>query len=653
MIRLFAIALGVGGLALRLSGACAGCETQFLRPVNGSDFSVHEGYSWSQGEAETNKIDLLIAFDRSAVRWLDSVQGGLPREYAVSAVDALNAAISNTGLDAYFTFRLAGVHELPVDLSDVSFLTIVKRASRMFNMPSANTEELKELRAIRETVAADVVAILVDSSDGDVYGGANPLSSEYVSKSGLKEFADYAYCACAIDAVEDRFTLLHEIGHVCGAGHGSEQKHSPGPALYGYSAAHHFIAGGRYYTSVMGYPNDGYNADISWERLPFFSSPAYTLLLTDPLTGLCVDSGVPTGTDRNDNTRTLRATYPWVANFRVAVPLAGFDDGGGDAVDEFGVDLMHGDAAVSAGQAVTLQRFVETAFSVVPRTSHDSPVTVSVRGLPSGLKYEKKTGMIRGMPKRSGTFDVRIRMKDREKRDVTETFVLRVGDHPDWAVGTFNGYTVVDGVPAAVKLKIYGTSGRVKWSYKVNGKTRRFSLKGFESFVSSDDGIAGLHLPGGIAIRPVAFRDHAGVCSEIGMIEGIGPSGLIQDAWSRKDLTTCRYKKKFTYGMDAANAGIILSGDDYLDLTLSSKGKSKVSGRVSGRRISSSTVTVRLGAGERDLGRAERAEVIVVLPAKKKGAFTGLACKVSVRMTVGDDNRIVETDDIVVSPLSL
>jgi hypothetical protein len=470
-----------------------------------------------------------------------------------------------------------------------------------------------------------------------------------VSKNGLKEFADFAYCACSVKAVEDRFSLLHEIGHIFGAGHGSNQKNEPGPALFQYSSGYHFVAGARYYTTVMGYPQNGYDEDVEWKRLPFFSSPLYTLVARDPVNGFVEDCGIQVGTAKNDNTRTLRNTFPWIANFRVASPCADFDRNEDDAKTEFDVDVIRDDCQIAAGDVISLQRFVGEKFMVVRRTSHDSPVTVKVSGLPSGLKFQKKTGVIVGMPKRSGTFSVTVIAKDREKHQAKKQFTLCVGDHPSWATGTFNGYTVVDGSPAFVKLKIYGASGLVKWSYKVNGKTRRFSVKGFEKCILSEGGVAKLGISDGVEISPAVFCDYLGDCTEIGMITGIGPSRLFQDVWSRKDLATCRYKKKFTYRMDSTNATGVIADDGYLDLVLSAKGKAKVSGKIAGCRFRSAAVMVRLGAATSSC--TEKADVFVIVPGKECGSFNGISCKISVQMTVGEGNRITKTDVVGVSLL--
>ena len=62
----------------------------------------------------------------------------------------------------------------------------------------------------------------------------------------------------------------------------------------------------------------------------------------------------------------------------------------------------------------------------------------SLTGLPSGVKYDKKTGVFSGVPRKAGTYTVKAVAKvGREKGTATATLV--VDPLPDFAVGTFQG----------------------------------------------------------------------------------------------------------------------------------------------------------------------------------------------------------------------
>ena len=71
--------------------------------------------------------------------------------------------------------------------------------------------------------------------------------------------------------------------------------------------------------------------------------------------------------------------------------------------------------------------------------------SVSAKKLPSGLKYNKKTGCIEGAAKKAGTYPFSLTVTTKAGSKVTQSFALVVGTSseqkmPEWAVGTFEGY---------------------------------------------------------------------------------------------------------------------------------------------------------------------------------------------------------------------
>ena len=67
---------------------------------------------------------------------------------------------------------------------------------------------------------------------------------------------------------------------------------------------------------------------------------------------------------------------------------------------------------------------------------------LAVKGLPSGLKYNAKTGEITGIATKVGTYTVTLTVTDGKAKYVS-TITIEVEALPDWVVGTFNGY--IDG----------------------------------------------------------------------------------------------------------------------------------------------------------------------------------------------------------------
>lgn len=95
--------------------------------------------------------------------------------------------------------------------------------------------------------------------------------------------------------------------------------------------------------------------------------------------------------------------------------------------------------------------------------------TVSLSALPSGLKYNAKTGRIEGVATKAGTFTVQAKVKSGRATYVS-TFTVEVRALPSWAVGTFVGCGEGE-IPGydALEDNLYGTV-TVGATGKVSGK---------------------------------------------------------------------------------------------------------------------------------------------------------------------------------------
>ena len=73
--------------------------------------------------------------------------------------------------------------------------------------------------------------------------------------------------------------------------------------------------------------------------------------------------------------------------------------------------------------------------------------TVKVSGLPSGLKYDAKTGKITGVPTaKAGSYTVTFTASKKGEANQVATITLNIEALPDWVVGTFNGKNVARGL---------------------------------------------------------------------------------------------------------------------------------------------------------------------------------------------------------------
>ena len=233
-------------------------------------------------------VDVLVAYDTGAAAYANAKRGGITN-FAQVAVQKMNGALANTGLDSKFRFRLVGVCALDAEGTKVqTVLYAIKR----------NEDGWKEVKTVRETVGADVVTTLIDTG---VAFGTTGIGWTLAEGTAPSSFAESAYNVCAIRAVDETHTMTHEVGHNLGCGHSDIQKSSPGPQLYGYSAGYYFTGtdGVKYHT-IMAYDGEGPGGS----EVPYFSSPNYKYM------------GVPVGDAQHDNTLTIAKTYAAASKWR-------------------------------------------------------------------------------------------------------------------------------------------------------------------------------------------------------------------------------------------------------------------------------------------------------------------------------------------------
>lgn len=256
-------------------------------------------------------VDVMFAFDQTAAAWMER-NGKDSDDLAAGAVERMNSVLSATGLDGCFGFRLAGVFlskaAAPEQIGQerlAKVLTSVASAS-----DGSAIGSWKDIQTARDRFSADLVMVLVDTglddSSGVTVGGVSWCMG---SSAGVKSsaFAKWAYAVCGVQDAGSGYVLLHEIGHLMGAGHSDRLEEDPGPQLYAYSSAWHTVDvdGEKYYT-IMGYPYLS-ETDYGYRPYPAFSSSSHTM-----------EDGTPLGDATHDNTRTLRETCVSVAQFRVS-----------------------------------------------------------------------------------------------------------------------------------------------------------------------------------------------------------------------------------------------------------------------------------------------------------------------------------------------
>ncbi|MBQ6914969.1 MAG: putative Ig domain-containing protein, partial [Kiritimatiellae bacterium] len=284
--------------------------------------------------------------------------------FAEDRIASMNNILANSGLAEKFSFRLVGTIAVSTDArtvrsvygsADLDAITDYLAGAKT-DSNSTRAADWKRVRSKRKAVGADLVTFLVKSAEQGLVGIGFALDDSSISKAA---FPDYAYNACAVSVAAYDCTIAHECGHNMGAGHAKmRDADSSGPQLYDYSTGHYFDVTNAegvvvdHCTTVMGYNNDGRSSehakawreyamshyvtingrrmrlidsayyDSNWtdgeyRETSHFSSPSVGCLYDDPVVGVTVASGVPTGTVSHDNARLLGLTYPLVANYRL------------------------------------------------------------------------------------------------------------------------------------------------------------------------------------------------------------------------------------------------------------------------------------------------------------------------------------------------
>ena len=246
-----------------------------------------------------NVVDVLVCFDRGAKAWAQN--NGGTTNFAETAVQNMNLALSNSDLDGFFRYRLVGVGF--VDERDTDVETALNHAT-------IGNDGWSVVGPAADACGADVATVLIDTglSSGET-GIARALTAQ--TAQGGARFD--AINACAIRAVAKGETMTHEVGHNLGCGHANtEGQPSPGPQGFPYSSGYHFVGtdGVKYHT-IMGYDSIG---GESYELANVFSSPELTR------------AGVAAGiADTNDNRRVLMQTWAWAAGWRATVVPLSYD----------------------------------------------------------------------------------------------------------------------------------------------------------------------------------------------------------------------------------------------------------------------------------------------------------------------------------------
>jgi len=287
---------------------------------------------------------------------------------------------------------------------------------------------------------------------------------------------------------------------------------------------------------------------------------------------------------------------------------------------------------------MTTQQIAVTSFSLP---------TVTVKGLPKGLKFDAETLCIVGIPTEACTNVVTVTVKNASVKKTTASntfkFELRTAGLPTWAKGTFTGpmrlrayygsYQCCKDYSGLVTMTV-GSTGKISGKCLIEGKTYTFSAKAFASAYWADD-YAHYMLPaftlniGGYtylwtsglmtsdtrmewALSEMGNRylDTGCVFSSFRSIDatdyneyfpryGFGSEMMFQAFSSRTaelgNLPTMTFDRLLTWeniGYDETTGYAYMVEGDYLSVKIDARGRATVSGRMLGTSVLCSTETV-------------------------------------------------------------
>ncbi len=196
---------------------------------------------------------------------------------------ALTQNCINTSNSAYANSDIGPLVLNLVHTEEVNYSETGSASTDLGRLQGTNDGFIDNVHQLRDTHAADLVAMLVDSFNACGIGYLSPFTAANgftVTDTG-----------CAVG----NLSFPHEIGHNMGATH---DRDNAGGAVYSYAYGHRWNGtNGQLYRSVMAYSPGS--------RVPYFSNPDINY------------QGTPTGVNNSeDNARCHDNTRESVANFR-------------------------------------------------------------------------------------------------------------------------------------------------------------------------------------------------------------------------------------------------------------------------------------------------------------------------------------------------
>ena len=275
--------------------------------------------------------------------------------------------------------------------------------------------------------------------------------------------------------------------------------------------------------------------------------------------------------------------------------------------------------------------------------------TVKVSGLPSGVKFDKKTLRFTGVPTAASTekkpfFTVKVTVKNKSGATDVLTKYVWVEALPAWAVGNFDGFHMAGGATNGTFTATVGQKGKVSGKTAGGLAATTFSAASFDDVFVSEGGDRVYSVGVKVSYRDSGVKKVVNRVDTLYLMEdrktGLGVIGGgdadgcgcigVQRAWGRKDLAF----PAFSTGNNAPTLGL----GNGLTLKFGANGKVAFSGKVTGSDgspVSVSGSTYVLPTAWTDENRTGLLAQVYVYAAPRKNLASGVSEVHEVLLTVG------------------
>ena len=211
----------------------------------------NSGFESPQAEGDTI-ITVLVVYTPTTLAESPNIRSELSL-----AVAWLNTALTNSEVTAQV--RIAGIDQVNYT-NAAPTLEVITDAQR-------GVEDFARIHDLRAALDADLLSVWAFEATENA-GRAYLLDN-------ITEFPNQAERAVSLVAYPNPDLFAHEIGHNLGGRHDryTEKNDQPGPAQYNFG----YVDTDAQFRTIMAYPNECWDLEISCPKLQYFSNPGITV----------------------------------------------------------------------------------------------------------------------------------------------------------------------------------------------------------------------------------------------------------------------------------------------------------------------------------------------------------------------------------------